>query len=92
LLALTLATQASLFSTVNLAQTKVNRSLVYDLHDYAHTRSPEKSHDVAIALDHRTDKAAGYSGLMRFFKPVYLSYLEPSLPRDGLKKSSPLFR
>jgi DGQHR domain-containing protein len=47
-----IADQASIFSTVNLAQTKVNRSLVYDLFEYAKTRSPEKTcHDVAISLD-----------------------------------------
>lgn len=44
--------QAYLFSTVNLAQTKVNRSLVYDLFDYAKARSPQKTcHNLAVALD-----------------------------------------
>jgi len=44
--------QAYLFSVVNLAQTKVNRSLAYDLYDYAHSRSPQKtSHNIAVALD-----------------------------------------
>lgn len=47
-----LATQANVFATVNLAQTKVNRSLVYDLYSYENTRSPQKTcHDIAIALD-----------------------------------------
>lgn len=47
-----IADQASIFSTVNLAQTKVNRSLVYDLFEYAQTRSPEKTaHDVVVILD-----------------------------------------
>lgn len=47
-----LATQAEIFATVNLAQTKVNRSLVYDLQDLAEARSPFKTgHDVAVALD-----------------------------------------
>lgn len=47
-----LATQANIFATVNLAQTKVNRSLVYDLYAYEQTRSPQKTcHDIAIALD-----------------------------------------
>ncbi len=47
-----LATQANIFATVNLAQTKVNRSLVYDLYSYEQTRSPQKTcHDIAIALD-----------------------------------------
>ena len=44
--------QASVFATVNLAQTKVNRSLVYDLTDLANAPSPYKaSHNVAVALD-----------------------------------------
>lgn len=47
-----LATQANVFATVNLAQTKVNRSLVYDLYAYESTRSPQKTgHDIALALD-----------------------------------------
>lgn len=44
--------QASIFATVNLAQTKVNKSLVYDLTELAKTRSPHKTcHNVAVALD-----------------------------------------
>ncbi len=49
---ISMATQAILFSTVNLAQTKVNKSLVYDLFGITETRSPQKScHTIAIALD-----------------------------------------
>jgi DGQHR domain-containing protein len=44
--------QANIFATVNLAQTKVNRSLVYDLTELAKTSSPHKAcHNVAVALD-----------------------------------------
>lgn len=44
--------QANIFATVNLAQTKVNKSLVYDLTELAKTRSPHKTcHDVAVVLD-----------------------------------------
>lgn len=47
-----IADQAYIFATVNLAQTKVNKSLVYDLLDYAKARSPQKSsHDIVVALD-----------------------------------------
>ena len=47
-----LATQANVFATVNLAQTKVNRSLAYDLLDYEKKRSPQKvAHNVAVALN-----------------------------------------
>lgn len=46
------AEEAFLFSTVNLAQTKVNKSLVYDLYDLAKARSPQKTcHHIAVALD-----------------------------------------
>lgn len=44
--------QANIFATVNLAQTKVSRSLVYDLTELAKTPSPYKTcHNVAVILD-----------------------------------------
>ena len=47
-----IADQAYLFATVNLEQTKVNRSLAYDLFALAKTRSPQKTcHNIAVALD-----------------------------------------
>jgi DGQHR domain-containing protein len=47
-----IAQQANIFATVNLAQTKVNKSLVYDLSELAKTDSPHKTcHNVAVALD-----------------------------------------
>lgn len=59
-----IATQATIFSTVNLAQTKVNKSLVYDLFAYAETRSPEKTcHDVAVVLD--SNKNSPFFGLIK---------------------------
>lgn len=46
------AEEGHIFSTVNLAQTKVNKSLAYDLFDLAKSRSPQKlCHNVAVALD-----------------------------------------
>jgi DGQHR domain-containing protein len=46
------ATEAMIFSIVNLAQTKVNKSLVYDLFALAKERSPEKTcHEIVVALD-----------------------------------------
>jgi DGQHR domain-containing protein len=51
-----IAEQAYIFSTVNLAQTKVNKSLAYDLHDLAKARSPQKlCHNIAVALDAHED-------------------------------------
>ena len=47
-----IADEAYVFATVNLSQTKVNRSLVYDLLDYSKARSPQRStHDISVALD-----------------------------------------
>jgi DGQHR domain-containing protein len=44
--------QANVFATINLAQTKVNKSLVYDLYDYAKSRSPQKtSHSIARLMN-----------------------------------------
>lgn len=49
---LDVAEQAYIFSMVNLAQTKVNKSLVYELFDSAKRRSPQKlCHQIAVALD-----------------------------------------
>ena len=44
--------QAYIFATVNLEQTKVNRSLTYDLFELAKTHSPQRTcHNIAVALD-----------------------------------------
>ncbi|UNL98721.1 DGQHR domain-containing protein [Stutzerimonas stutzeri] len=59
-----IADQAYIFATVNLAQTKVNRSLVYDLLDYSKARSPQKTaHDITIALDKFDDSP--FKGLIK---------------------------
>ena len=45
--------KANVFATINLAQTKVNKSLVYDLYEYAKTRSPQKTcHEIAHLLNY----------------------------------------
>ena len=47
-----LAQQAQIFATVNLEQTKVNKSLAYDLFALSERRSPQKTcHNVVVALD-----------------------------------------
>ena len=59
------AQEAYIFSTVNLAQTKVNRSLAYDLFDLARSRSPQKlCHNIAVALD-REEKSPFYHRIKR---------------------------
>lgn len=45
--------KAMVFSTINLAQTKVNKSLVYDLYEFAVHRSPQKTcHDIAKLMNY----------------------------------------
>lgn len=47
-----IAEQANIFSTVNLEQNKVGRSLAYDLFALAKTRSPQRlAHEIAVAFD-----------------------------------------
>jgi DGQHR domain-containing protein len=44
--------QAMTFATINLAQTKVGKSLVYDLYEFQKARSPQKtSHNIARLLN-----------------------------------------
>lgn len=44
--------QANIFATINLKQTKVNRSLAYDLFEFAKTRSPQKTaHNISRLLN-----------------------------------------
>lgn len=46
--------QAMVFATINLAQTKVNKSLVYDLYEFTKLPSPQKSaHNIARFLNQR---------------------------------------
>lgn len=60
-----LAEQANIFSTVNLNQTKVNRSLVYDLEALAEARSPQKTcHTIAVALNNN-EKSPLYRRIKR---------------------------
>jgi DGQHR domain-containing protein len=59
------AEEAYIFSTVNLAQTKVNKSLAYDLYDLARSRSPQKlCHNIAVALD-QDEKSPFYHKIKR---------------------------
>ena len=44
--------QSMVFATINKAQTKVNKSLVYDLYDLANTRSPYRTaHNIVRVLN-----------------------------------------
>lgn len=60
-----IADQANIFSTVNLEQTKVSKSLVYDLFELAKSRSPQKTcHNIAVALD-RDEKSPFFERIKR---------------------------
>jgi DGQHR domain-containing protein len=72
--------QANIFATVNLAQTKVSRSLVYDLEGLAKTRSPFKTcHQIAVALD-SADKRS----------PLFHRIKRLGLKTKGREESEPL--
>ena len=46
--------QAMMFATINLKQTKVNKSLAYDLYEFTKTRSPQRTaHDIVRFLNYR---------------------------------------
>lgn len=60
-----IAEEGYIFSTVNLAQTKVNKSLAYDLYDLAKSKSPQKfCHNAAVALD-QSEKSAFFKRIKR---------------------------
>jgi len=88
--------QAYLFSKVNLAQTKVKKSLVYDLFDYAKSRSPQKTaHNIAVALD-KTESSPFYHRIKRLgvatkgrygetiTQSTFVEALLPYLTRDAV--------
>lgn len=53
--------QSSIFATINKAQTKVNKSLVYDLYSLAKTRSPQRTvHNIVKLLNEDKDSPFHY--------------------------------
>lgn len=70
--------QAKIFSNVNLSQTKVNKSLVYNLEEYSKKRSPQQiCHNIAKVLD-----ASKNSPFYQYIKMLGLktdgrNYIEP---------------
>ncbi|WP_219861519.1 DGQHR domain-containing protein [Vreelandella piezotolerans] len=76
-----IAQQANIFATVNLAQTKVNRSLVYDLAEYSKSRSPQKTcHYTAVALD-KNEKSPFFKSIKR------LGTATPGRKEEGFKET-----
>jgi DGQHR domain-containing protein len=92
-----IADQAYIFSTVNLYQTKVNKSLAYDLYDLSRTRSPQRvCHNIAVALDQNEDspfykkiKRLGVSTEGRFNETItqatFVQSVLPYLTKDKIK-------
>jgi DGQHR domain-containing protein len=57
--------QAYIFSIVNISQTKVHKSLVYDLYELSKSRSPQRTaHNIAIGLD-RAEKSPLHNRIKR---------------------------
>lgn len=89
-----LADQAYIFSTVNLEQTKVTKSLSYDLFALARSRSPQKTcHNIAVALDadaaspfyrkiKRLGLARGNSAIETFTQSTFVEMLMRLISRD----------
>lgn len=82
-----IADQAHIFATVNIEQTKVNKSLVYDLYELSRSRSPQKTcHNIVVALDRDPDspfyqriKRLGIATDDRVFEPITQSTLVEGL-------------
>jgi DGQHR domain-containing protein len=99
-----IATEAFIFATVNLAQTKVNRSLAIDLFEYAKSRSPQKTcHNIAVALDanekspfFRSIKRLGVATPGRMSETItqatFVSTLMPYISRDPVADRDRLMR
>lgn len=100
--------QALLFATINLKQTRVGKSLAYDLTEYFRTRSPQKTlHDIARLLNSKEEspfrnkiKILGTAEgpeetiTQAAFIEALLPYLsdDPMMDRDKLKRGHRLSR
>jgi DGQHR domain-containing protein len=73
--------QAIVFSTINLKQVPVGGSLMYDLFDYAITRSPQKScHYVARLLNSRSESP--------FYRRIMILGLATGEPNETLTQAA----
>ena len=97
--------QAMVFATINLGQTKVNRSLAYDLYELTRSRSPQKTaHDIVRFLNntesspfHEKIKMLGAgSGLQTITQATFVDRLlryissNPMKDRDQLRRGRKL--
>lgn len=85
-----IADQAEIFSRVNLAQTKVNKSLTYDLLEYANEKSPYKvAHDVVVALNADEHEALDGDEHGPFFQKIKrLGVRTPGLDSETLAQAT----
>lgn len=73
-----LYSQAQLFGTINLAQTKVNKSLVYNLEEYTEARTPQSvCHNIAKLLDNSINSPLYHRIKMLGCKTVGRKNFEP---------------
>ena len=94
--------QAMVFATINLEQTKVNKSLAYDLYAYSTTRSPQKtSHNIVRLLNSKEDspflrkiKVLGVAGdkSETISQALFIDSLLPLMSRDPKKDRDTLRR
>jgi DGQHR domain-containing protein len=94
--------QAMLFATINLEQTKVNKSLAYDLYDYAKARSPQKTaHNIVRLLD--TEEGSPFEGKIKILgiagdpgetlsQAVFIDALLPLMSKNPMKDKDQLKR
>lgn len=98
--------QAMVFATINLKQTKVNRSLAYDLYEFTTSRSPQRTcHDIAKFLNSR--QSSPFQGKVKMLgvareptetitqatfvdRLLRLVSWDPMKDRDQLKRKKPL--
>jgi len=81
--------QAMVFATINLQQTKVNRSLAYDLYEYTKKRSPQKTaHNIVRLLDREASSPVGGKikmlGNVRDRQAQFIDSLLPLMSRDPM--------
>lgn len=70
--------QAKIFSNVNLSQTKVNKSLVYNLEEYSKKRSPQRiCHNIAKVLNSSINSPFYHYIKMLGLKTDGCNYIEP---------------
>lgn len=88
--------QAMVFATINLTQTKVSKSLAYDLYEFASSRSPQKTcHNIAKLLN--TKKGSPFEGKIKILgratgepfetltQAAFVDRLQPYISADPMK-------